>query len=58
MVAAHNGDLAAASGCGLRTAFVPRPEEHGPRGSEDLKPARAWDVVATDFVDLARQLGC
>src|SRR5678816_3660758 len=30
MVAAHNGDLAAASAQGFRTAFVPRPAEHGP----------------------------
>lgn len=30
MVAAHNADLAAASECGLRTAFVPRPREYGP----------------------------
>jgi 2-haloacid dehalogenase len=57
MVAAHNGDLAAASGCGLRTAFVPRPLEHGSK-TKDLAPARPWDVVASDFVDLARQLGC
>ena len=58
MVAAHNGDLAAASGCGLRTAFVPRPLEHGRHGAKDLAPARAWDVVAPDFIDLARQLAC
>jgi len=58
MVAAHNGDLAAASGTGLRTAFVPRPKERPNPRESDLKPARAWDVVATDFVDLARQLGC
>lgn len=58
MVAAHNGDLAAASGCGLRTAFVPRPLEHGAHRAKDIAPARPWDVVASDFVDLARQLGC
>jgi 2-haloacid dehalogenase len=58
MVAAHNGDLAAASGCGLRTAFVPRPLEWGPQKTVDVTPARAWDVVASDFGDLARQLGC
>jgi 2-haloacid dehalogenase len=58
MVAAHNGDLAAASGCGLRTAFVPRPLEHGPGQSTDLAPTRTWDVVAQDFVDLAAKLGC
>src|SRR6266566_7162900 len=30
LCAAHNGDLKAASGFGLRTAFIPRPAEHGP----------------------------
>jgi 2-haloacid dehalogenase len=58
MVAAHNGDLAAASALGLRTAFVVRPTEHGPGQTTDLKPARAWDVVADSFVDLAERLGC
>jgi 2-haloacid dehalogenase len=58
MVAAHNGDLGAAAGCGLRTAFVPRPSEHGPGQSADLAPTRSWDVVAGDFVDLAAKLGC
>ena len=58
MVAAHNGDLAAASALGLRTAFVPRPMEHGPGQSKDVAPAREWDVVARDFVDLADRLGC
>jgi 2-haloacid dehalogenase len=58
MVAAHNGDLAAAAGCGLRTAFVPRPAEHGPGQSTDLAPTRTWDVIARDFEDLAAQLGC
>jgi 2-haloacid dehalogenase len=58
MVAAHNGDLAAAAGCGLRTAFVPRPSEHGPGQGTDLAPTRDWDVVAQDFVDLAAKLGC
>jgi 2-haloacid dehalogenase len=58
LVAAHNGDLKAAQGCGLRTAFVPRPTEHGPGQTKDLKPDGAWHVVATDFVDLATRLGC
>ena len=58
MVAAHNGDLVAASACGLRTGFVPRPAEHGPGQTTDLKPERTYDVVAADFVDLARQMGC
>jgi 2-haloacid dehalogenase len=58
LVAAHNGDLKAAQGCGLRTAFVPRPAEHGPGQTKDLKPDGAWDVVATDFVDLAAKMSC
>ena len=58
MVAAHNGDLAAASSFGLRTAFVPRPTEHGPGQTADVEPARDWDVVADSFVDLAARLGC
>lgn len=58
LVAAHNDDLAAARTCGLRTAFVLRPREHGPAQTTDLAPAQAWDHVAVDFVDLAAQLGC
>jgi 2-haloacid dehalogenase len=58
MVAAHNGDLAAAAAVGFRTCFVPRPTEHGPGQTSDLAPARPWDVVARDFLDLAEQLGC
>ena len=57
MVAAHNYDLAAARACGLRTAFVPRPAEHGPGQTSDLEPAADWDVVAVDFQDLADRLG-
>ncbi len=57
MVAAHNGDLAAARACGLRTAFVPRPAEHGPGQKSDLVPEQDWDVVAPDFGALAAALG-
>jgi 2-haloacid dehalogenase len=57
MVAAHNGDLAAARACGLRTAFVPRPTEHGPGQTTDLGPEQDWDVVALDLVALAQALG-
>ena len=44
-------------GCGLRTAFVPRPMEHGPGQTKDLQPEQDWDVVAADFGALADQLG-
>ena len=56
MVAAHNGDLAAARACGLATAFVPRPSEHGPAQTKDLQPEQDWDVVARDFGELATKL--
>jgi 2-haloacid dehalogenase len=56
MVAAHNGDLAAARACGFHTAFVPRPTEHGPLQTTDLKPEQNWDFVAPDFKALAQQL--
>jgi len=58
MVAAHNYDLAAARAEGMATAFVPRPTEFGPGQTSDLHPESDWDIVADDFVDLARQLGC
>ena len=58
MVAAHNSDLVAAAGCGLRTAFVARPTEYGPGQQVDLQAEHAFDLVATDFLQLAYQLGC
>jgi 2-haloacid dehalogenase len=57
MVAAHLGDLRAAKGVGLRTAFVTRPHEFGPDGKPDLKADASVDVSATDFNDLAKKMG-
>jgi len=57
MVAAHKDDLRSARRCGLRTAFVRRPLEFGPGSNPDLAPEAGLDVVADDFLDLARQLG-
>ena len=57
MVAAHSGDLRAAKGVGLRTAFVARPLEFGTNGKPDLKADSPVDVSAKDFNDLASQLG-
>lgn len=57
MVAAHQGDLRAAHGVGLRTAFVPRPLENGPGAKVDVTPDPTFDLVATDFNDLATKLG-
>lgn len=57
LVAAHKADLAAARTCGLRTAFVRRPLEHGPQSTPDLADDRRCTLNASDFLDLARQLG-
>src|SRR5205814_4507870 len=57
MVAALLGDLRAAKGVGLATAFVTRPLEYGPAGKPDLKADGSVDLSAKDFNDLASQLG-
>lgn len=57
MVAAHKDDLFAAKSCGLRTAFVARPLEYGPKAQVDVSPEPAFDFNAGDFIDLAAQLG-
>ena len=56
MVAAHKDDLHAARACGLKTAFVARPREHGRGRTADVARDPAFDVHARDFNDLARQL--
>jgi 2-haloacid dehalogenase len=56
LVAAHKDDLAAARRCGLRTAYVRRPLEHGRTSEADASADRRSDLNADDFVDLARQL--
>jgi 2-haloacid dehalogenase len=56
MVAAHSSDLKAAAGCGLRTAHVARPNEHGP-GRGEAAPTGPVDVAAVDLHDLAAKLG-
>src|SRR3954470_19009708 len=58
MVAAHNGDLAAAQRFGLKTAFVARPTEYGPLQVRDFKAEGDWDIVAEDFNAIADRLGC
>lgn len=58
MVAAHNDDLLAAAACGMGTAFVARPTEYGPKQSKDREAEHDFNYVATDFLDLAAQLGC
>ncbi len=57
LVAAHPSDLAAAQRAGLKTAYVARPDEHGPGGwtepMGDLQP----DFRAPDLGALATLLG-
>jgi len=57
LVAAHVDDLRGAQACGLRTAYVHRALEFGPDAPP--RPARpaGFDLLASDFLDLARQLG-
>jgi 2-haloacid dehalogenase len=58
LVAAHNGDLAAAASAGLRTGFVARPGEYGPNQKRDFKAEREWEVVTDSFIGLAKAMGC
>jgi 2-haloacid dehalogenase len=57
MVAAHSSDLAAAAAAGLRTAFIARPDEHGP-GRGETSPGVPVDLAAGSLLELADLLGC
>lgn len=57
LVAAHPADLRAARASGLRTAYIPRPLEHGPTTLPEPVQPGEFDVAARDFGDLAGQLG-
>lgn len=57
MVAAHSSDLAAAAAVGLRTAFIARPDEHGP-GTGEPAATVAVDVSANGLIELAEKMGC
>jgi 2-haloacid dehalogenase len=57
MVAAHSDDLTAAARAGLKTAFIARPDEHGPGLGESVAKS-PMDYSASDLLDLATQLGC
>jgi 2-haloacid dehalogenase len=56
MVAAHSKDLQHAAACGLRTAHIARPNEHGPGKGEPV-PKVPVDYAAVSLEDLAEQLG-
>jgi len=58
LVAAHNSDLAAASKTGLRTAFVARPNEYGPKKVADVAVGHNWDIATDSFNGVADAMGC
>jgi 2-haloacid dehalogenase len=57
MVAAHEGDLAAAAAAGLHTALVTVPEEDHVNGGFGMTSATGFDIEACDFETLCRRLG-
>ena len=57
LVAAHPSDLAGAQRAGLRTAYVKRPLEYGAGVLGEPVGDLVFDFTATDFFDLAQQLG-
>jgi 2-haloacid dehalogenase len=58
LVAAHHDDLAAARGCGLRSAYIERPWEFGTLQAKDVSPQAGNDLHAGDFLALAARLDC
>jgi 2-haloacid dehalogenase len=58
MVASHKYDIRAAAGLGFQTAFIARPLEFGVGGAADVGYSDEFGVNASDFLDLAEQLGC
>lgn len=57
MVACHPGDLDAAKSRGLMTAYVHRPIEWGAGTERELPAPDAYDLVVSDFVQLAEVMG-
>jgi 2-haloacid dehalogenase len=57
MVAAHTSDLAAARARGLRTAYVHRPQEHGPATIPAPEADPEADVSVASLMELATRLG-
>jgi 2-haloacid dehalogenase len=57
MVAAHSSDLAAAAAAGLQTAFIARPDEHGP-GLGERAPGVPVNIAVGSLAELAAQWGC
>ena len=58
LVAAHHDDLAGARACGLRSAYIERPQEFGAMQPKDVSPDPANTLHAKDLAALADVLGC
>jgi 2-haloacid dehalogenase len=57
LVAAHPSDLRGAAAAGLRTAYVHRPSERGPRSTITPPAKDEFDMFSTGLLDLAEQFG-
>jgi hypothetical protein len=58
MVAAHGGDLVAATGVGLRPIFVRRTAQWGPGCGDESSSGLPGLVIADGLEHLADLLGC
>ena len=58
LAAAHHDDLAAARTCGLRTAYIERPNEFGTAQPKVVSPQPGNELHARDIGALADRLGC
>lgn len=56
LAAAHPGDLDAAAAVGLRTAYIPRPREHGPDRAFEAAVGD-WDLTVGGVEELAERMG-
>jgi len=57
LCAAHNDDLAAAAGQGMRTGYINRPYEYGADQSKDFEATSDWDIVTDHIGGIADALG-
>ncbi|MGR3717528.1 MAG: HAD-IA family hydrolase, partial [Thermohalobaculum sp.] len=57
LCAAHNDDLAAAAGQGMRTGYINRPYEYGADQNKDFQADSDWDIVTDHIGGIADALG-
>jgi len=57
LCAAHNDDLEAAAGQGMRTAYINRPTEYGADQSKDFQAITDWDIITDHVGGIAEALG-